>query len=246
MRYLVLSVVTTLAFAGCTTTETVQFRATNPQQSSMIRDGQPALISRQKTSVVLVRPAGRVIQTGDRPVFIVGINNLGRQPVNFLVNEVVATQSVAGQDVPMQIISYELLAQEEKNKQVARAVLVGVTSAANSYQASHAGHGHYQTARGHRRSYYSPTANFIARQDAAYRNEAMLAATIEQGQINMAALERDVIKDNTLMPGEWYGGQLHLSPPAAPPSGAAKSYTLVITVGPDRHIVEVQQAPVRT
>jgi hypothetical protein len=29
----------------------------------------------------------------------------------------------------------------------------------------------------------------------------------------MAVLEHAVIKDTTLMPGEWYGGQLHLAPP---------------------------------
>ncbi|WP_407179547.1 hypothetical protein [Bradyrhizobium sp. STM 3562] len=40
----------------------------------------------------------------------------------------------------------------------------------------------------------------------------MIAATVETGQRNMAVLEQSVIKDNTLMPGEWYGGQLHLAP----------------------------------
>ena len=47
------------ALGGCVTTETVQFRASNPQQQAMMRDGQPALVSRQKSSVVLVRPAAR-------------------------------------------------------------------------------------------------------------------------------------------------------------------------------------------
>jgi hypothetical protein len=75
------------------------------------------------------------------------------------------------------------------------------------------------------------------------QNEAMISATIEQGRANMAALERGVIKDNTLMPGEWYGGQLHLSPPVNPPSGNAKNYSIIITVGPDRHVIEVAQAP---
>jgi len=46
----------------------------------------------------------------------------------------------------------------------------------------------------------------IAQNDAAVQNEAMIAATVETGQRNMAALEQAVIKDNTLMPGEWYGG----------------------------------------
>jgi hypothetical protein len=31
----------------------------------------------------------------------------------------------------------------------------------------------------------------------------MVAATVETGQRNMATLEQAVIKDNTLMPGEW-------------------------------------------
>jgi len=33
----------------------------------------------------------------------------------------------------------------------------------------------------------------------------MIAATVETGQRNMAVLEQSVIKDNTLMSGEWYG-----------------------------------------
>jgi hypothetical protein len=53
----------------------------------------------------------------------------------------------------------------------------------------------------------------IAQNNAAVQNEAMISATIETGQRNMAVLEQAVIKDNTLMPGEWYGGQLHLAPP---------------------------------
>ena len=36
----------------------------------------------------------------------------------------------------------------------------------------------------------------------------MISTTVEAGQRNMVVLEQSVIKDNTLMPGEWYGGQL--------------------------------------
>ena len=46
----------------------------------------------------------------------------------------------------------------------------------------------------------------------------------------MAALEQTVIKDNTLMPGEWYGGQLHIAPPTDQ-AGGQKTYTIVITMG---------------
>ncbi|WP_299803853.1 hypothetical protein [Tardiphaga sp.] len=71
----------------------------------------------------------------------------------------------------------------------------------------------------------------------------MFAATIERGKQNMAQLEQSVIKDNTLMSGEWYAGQLHLSPPTTPPSGNQKTYFIIIQVRADRHVVEVAQAP---
>ena len=132
-----------------------------------------------------------------------------------------------------------------ENRQVARAVLAGVAGAANVYSASQAGHGSYTTPSGRTGTFYSPTAAVIAQNNAAVQNEAMFAATIETGQRNMAALEQTVIKDNTLMPGEWYGGQLHIAPPTDQPGGQ-KSYTIVITVGQDRHVVDVNQGPAGT
>lgn len=216
--------------AGCiSNAETVQFRSSNPNQQTMMRDGQPALVSRQKSSVVLVRPASRQLQANGRPVFIVGINNLGKAPVDFRVGQVDVNQKVGGQEFPMQVVTYEMLAQEEKSRQVAAAILVGVAGAANNYNASRAGYGSYTTSRGGHGTFYSPTAAAIAQGNAAAQNEAMFTATIEQGQQNMAQLEQSVIKDNTLLPGEWYGGQLHLSPPTTPPSGNQKTYSIMIS-----------------
>jgi hypothetical protein len=71
----------------------------------------------------------------------------------------------------------------------------------------------------------------------------MVATTIENGQRNMAVLEQAVIKDNTLMPGEWYGGQLDLAPPTDQ-AGGQKTYTIVITVGSD--VIDVAQGPAGT
>ena len=45
---------------------------------------------------------------------------------------------------------------------------------------------------------------------------------------------------DTLLPGEWYGGQLHLAPPTDQ-GGAQKTYTVVIIVGTDRHVIDVAQ-----
>ncbi|MBI5260870.1 MAG: hypothetical protein HY852_03510 [Bradyrhizobium sp.] len=228
--------------AGCVTAETVQFRPSNPQQQSLIRDGQPALVSRQKNSLVLVRPASRQIQTNGRPVFVLGINNLSRQPIDFRVSQVEAVQHVAGSDFEMKVVTYEMLVQEERNRQIVAAVLTGVAAAGNAYSASQAGRGHYTTPSGRTGTFYSPTAAVIAQNNAAVQNETMIAATVESGQRNMAALEQSVIKDNTLMPAEWYGGQLHLAPPTDA-GGGSKTYTIVITIGTDRHVIDVAQGP---
>lgn len=231
------------ALTGCVTTETVQFRANNPNQQALMRDGQPALVSKQKTSLVLVRPASRQLQAGGRPVFVVNINNLSRAPVEFRMSQVEVRQIVGANEFAMTVVTYEMLAQEEKNRQVAAAILTGLAAGANAYGASQAGHGSYTTPSGRSGTFYSPTAAAIAQSNAAAQNEAMIASTIESGQRNMAQLEQTVIKDNTLMPGEWYGGALHLSPPTNPPSGNQKSYTIIITVGADRHVIDVAQAP---
>ncbi|UYO46994.1 hypothetical protein KQX64_12950 [Rhodopseudomonas palustris] len=230
-----------IVLAGCVSAgETVSLKASNPNQKSLMRDGQPALVSRQKNSLVLVKPASRQIQPNGRPVFVVGINNLSRSPIDFRVSQVEANQRVGGAEYPMQVVTFEMLQQEEKNRQVAAAILVGVAAAGNAYSASRAGYGNYTTPSGRSGTFYSPTAAVIAQSNAAAQNDAMIAGTIEQGQRNMAQLEQAVIKDNTLLPGEWYGGQLHLAPPAAPESGA-KNYTIVITVGGDRHVIDASQ-----
>ena len=231
------------ALGGCVSTgEMVSFKPSNPQQQAMMRDGQPALVSRQKGSLVLVRPASRQLQANGRPVFVIGINNFGKQPVDFRVAQVEAIQRVGATEYSMPIVTFEMLQQEEKNRQVAMAILGGVAAAGNAYSASQAGYGSYTTPSGRTGTFYSPTAAVIAQNNAAIQNEAMFAATIESGQRNMAALEQSVIKDNTLMPGEWYGGQLHIAPPTDQ-AGSQKSYTIVITVGQDRHVVAIAQGP---
>jgi hypothetical protein len=137
--------------------------------------------------------------------------------------------------------------------EVGRAILAGLATGANAYGASQAGYGSYSattvTPRGNMYTatgtHYSPTANAIAQNRAAAQNEAMIASTIEQGRANLANLEQAVIKDNTLMPGEWYGGQLHLAPPVDAAGGSSKNYVLTLLVGSDRHVIDVSQGQAR-
>jgi hypothetical protein len=233
--------------AACARTETVQFRP-KPQQQAMIRDGQAALVSRSKNSIVMVRPASRQFQAGARPVYVLAITNLGGTPVNFLMANVAVTQYVKGQQLALQVLTFEQLATEERNRQVAAAIIGGLAAGANAYSASKAGYYNQSstvtTPRGNvyhvNTTGYSPTANAIAQSNAAAQNEAMIGAMIERGQQNMAAHEQGIIKDNTLMPGEWYGGQLVLQPLSSEGDGA-KSYTIALLVGTDRHEIDVSQ-----
>jgi hypothetical protein len=242
MRILAIAALGAMVGGCVTNTETVQFRASNPQQQALMRDGQPALVSRQRNSLVLVRPAARQMQKDGRPVFVVGINNMGKQPIDFRVSQVEAVQHAAGSDFEMKIVTYEMLVQEERNRQVAAALITGLAVAGNAYGASQAGHGHYTTPSGRSGTFYSPTAAAIAQNNATVQNDAMIATTVETGQRNMAVLEQAVIKDNTLMPGEWYGGQLHLAPPTDQ-GGGPKMYTIAITVGGERHVIDIAQGP---
>ena len=116
-----------LLLAGCVTnSETVRFRTSSPQQQSLMRDGQPALVSRQKSSIVLVRPASRQLQANGRPVFVVGINNLASTPVEFRVEQVEAIQRVGATEYSLQIVTYDMLVQEEKNRQVSVSKMANV------------------------------------------------------------------------------------------------------------------------
>jgi hypothetical protein len=232
--------------AGCVTTETVQFRP-KPQQQALMRDGQAALISRRQNSIVMIRPAARQFQAGGRPVFAVAIYNLSGRPIDFRMANVQVVQTVNQQTVELKVFTFEELATEERNRQVAMAIMGGLAAGANAYSASRAGYYNntstVSTSRGTYQVHttgYSPTANAIAQSNAAVQNEAMISGIVEQGQKNMAGLEQGVIKDNTLLPGEWYGGQLHLQPLAREGEGT-KQYSIALLVGNERHEIDISQ-----
>lgn len=236
--------------AGCVTTESVQFRPSAGQQS-LVRDGQPAIVSTKKNSIVIVRPASRQFQIGGRPVFVLAIYNRTAGPEEFRVANVHVTQRVNGEDARLKVITYEELVREEQTRQAFQAIGTGLAAAGNSMSAANAGyyhanstlytpHGTYNVMT----TGYSPTAAAIAQSNANAQNAEMINATIEQGRANMAMLERAVIKDDTLLPGEWYGGQLHIQPLISS-EGQQKVYSISVDVGGERHDIQVAQgAPV--
>lgn len=209
------------ALSGCVTnSDVVRFNAQSPSQEALIRDGESVIISRSKNSIVTVRPAMR--QVSERPIFIVTIQNTSKKPLNFFVSKIQAAQIIDGEERDLKVYSYEELAQEERNAQVGRAILVGVAAGANSYSAGN---------------------RYWRQQNANMQNAEMAAGVAHVGARNLAALEAMVIKDDSVLPAETYGGRLVIQGPA---TGEAplKAYTLTIPLGADTHRIQVSQGPV--
>ena len=67
-------------------------------------------------------------------------------------------------------------------------------------------------------------------------------AAIEQtGTRNLAALQRNVLKDNTIMPGEWIGGHIVLSPPPKDQNNNTQ-YVLEVALAGEIHEFQIHQS----
>jgi hypothetical protein len=104
-------------------------------------------------------------------------------------------------------------------------------------------YGSYRTTGTVSATVYNPGQAYAARAAANGQNQAMIDRTVANGQRNLAQLEQSVIKDNTLLPGEWYGGQLHFQKPSRlEGDNGAKTYSISIRVGSDTHQINAVQS----
>ncbi|HRF09865.1 MAG TPA: hypothetical protein PL193_14640 [Xanthobacteraceae bacterium] len=205
--------------SACVTTETVRFTP-QPNQQLVLRDGHQNLVSRSQSTIVSIRPASRQIQANERPVYVLNIQNVSNRPVNFLVSNVSVEQIVGSERMALPVVAHSDLEVEEKNRQVGRVMLAAVAVGLNSAAVSNRG--------------------YFAQAHAQEQNQALIRDVQAAGQQNLAALEALVIKDHTVMPGEQYGGQIHISPPQQQTGG--KNYLITVFVGDERHEFRVTQA----
>lgn len=230
VRVITAVAIATLFLTGCVTTQTTTFRAAQGQQT-MVRDGRAALQSARAKTIVVASPSARETPLGARSSLVVGIRNVSGQPVTFQLADVTATQiGGPGDGKELKVYTYEELVTEEKNRQVAAAILAGVAAGANAYGAS--------------RSSHNPYVRAWNQQIAAQQNAQLAASVAVQGDINLAALEMNIIKDNTLMPGETYGGVLVVAPPTTAETTQPSSYRLSMVIAGERHDLLVDQTPV--
>jgi hypothetical protein len=81
-----------------------------------------------------------------------------------------------------------------------------------------------------------------AQQLAQAQTNADFASLRAEGELNLQRLEQTILKDHTVLPGEWYGGTIVLE---VPPRGAGDitEYTISVRFGGEVHEFQVRQTP---
>ena len=250
-KFIAITLISSFALGGCVT-DRVRFQA-GAGQTVMLRDGVPAVSSTKKETIALLRRAGREIPQGSRVGYVLAVNNRTGRPIDLTVSGIRAVQTFEGK--PSQgiaVLTFEQLQREEKNRQIAAAIIVGLAAVANAAAAANSGYYNNRTTISTPRGTYianttgySPGLAAIASANAANQNAQMIDATIAQGQANMATLEREYLKDHTLLPGEWHGGLIGIEPPISDGSSTPKTYEIQVTVGGDTHVFNMIQEPTK-
>src|SRR5262249_38425133 len=115
MRYVFLAAAALLVTC-CARMETANFQA-RPGQEAMVRDVKPAIISRLKNSIVMIRPASRQFRAGRRPVYVIAMYNMTNAPLEFAASHLAVGQMRDGQMVGLKVYTYDELVAEERRRQ---------------------------------------------------------------------------------------------------------------------------------
>lgn len=229
---------------GCAS-QKIQLSAA-PGQEAIVRDGIPSLISKKK-NLVMLRPNNQLLKGNARPAFTVAVRNLENKPQTLMEANINAHQSVDGKQAMLRVYRYDELVREEQTRQTIQAVGAVLSATARGINAANAGYVNTTGtvhANGNHGTYtattYDPLRAQIAQQNANYETREDFAALRAQGEQNLSQLQNTILKDNTVMPGEWIGGTIVLDPPGY--SGSApKSYAITVDFAGEQHEFLVSQ-----
>jgi hypothetical protein len=235
------------AIEGCSSPQKVSLMAA-PDQESIVRNGIPALIS-QKKNLVMIRPNTRLLRGNSRPAFTLVVRNQGRSPITLHEADVSARQVVAGKTVPVRVFKYDELVEEEETRQTLAAVGAALSGVGRAMSAANAGYVHttgsvnaygpYGMSHGtYSAITYDPARAQIAQNIAANQTQADFAQLRAQGEANLDGLQATILKDNTVMPGEWYGGTIVLAAPEQAAQGVT-TYSVSVMFGGEEHVFAV-------
>jgi hypothetical protein len=254
-------VVTLLLLSGCASTEHISLSA-GPSEQSITRDGIPTLLS-TKQQIVMVRPVASTIRHGHRPAFVVAVYNRGNRPIELRVSDITATETSLTGKSAIHVFSYDELVAEIRRKQAWATFGVALAGAAGAMSAANAGYTHtygtysgssYGTYSGglngtynsntmgtYAATTYDPAKAYAAQAINNAQTAANMTAVQAQGQQRLNELQNTILKDNTVMPGEWVGGIVVLDVPRNAPDGVA-SYQINVDFGNEIHTFAVTES----
>jgi hypothetical protein len=186
-------------------------------------------------------------------MFAVALRNMKNQNLHFDASQISATRILEdGTIADLKVWSYDELVKEEKNRQTWAAVAAALGGVGRSMDAANAGYSRTTGTFNAYNSYgdsaygtyqsttYNSYQNYTARQLANAQTSAEFAAIRAEGEANLAALQGNIIKNHTLMPGEWYGGTIVLDVPKKSKAGIT-NYLVSVTVESETHQFQISQ-----
>lgn len=238
-----------LSIVGCAAPRDTFTLSAGENQQSVIRDGVPALVS-TKRNVVFLRPAEDLQNSFERPRFVVAMFNRGKNPATMQVSDI-DVRSTRPQVARLRVYTYaELMAEVETKKNTAL-VLTALAGAAGAYSAAQAGQvqttgsftrqGPYGASYGtYSATTYNPALAQIAMNQNADRTAYDMASIQAQAQGKLQELQGTILKDHTVMPGEWHGGVIVFDDPPKSTAGAAE-YQITVRFDGEEHVFNVAQ-----
>jgi hypothetical protein len=252
-----------LVVCGCASNDRISLVADQSQQA-LTRDGVPALVS-SKRHVVMLRPASAVVQSRGRPTFVVAVYNPGKRPVEFHAAGISAQFNAASGPASIHVYSYEELVGEVERKQRWAAFGAALQGVSASMAAANAGYtrttglysgntyGRYtgslngsysaSTTGSFSATTYDSGRAYAAQQYASAQTAANFAAIEAHGRQALDQLQNSILKDNTVLPGEWVGGIVVLDAPAKGGDGTA-TYRIDVNFAGEVHSFVVSQSKV--
>ena len=210
--------------AGCITVDKSSFTE-QPGQKVIVRSGMEAILSAGRETQLVVAPSSRE-ETELRPTYVAMIRNISSQPVTFRYSDIRVTHMETGK--PLKLWNVDELQSDARGRAFVGALLGGAIGAASG---SYSGYGQVNG----RNFSYSGYNSGVAAANAS----ALSSAAATAGEINVAALENNMLQDNTILPGEVYGGAFVFDKPSVTDTMAPKHYVFTIKVGDDTHVVQV-------
>ncbi|WP_370675390.1 hypothetical protein [Pleomorphomonas sp. PLEO] len=216
--------VAALLLSGCVTVEKSSF-AKQAGQEVLVRSGRDAILSQTGSTQLIVAPVSRTQQM-PRPTYVALIRNVGSKPVTLRYSDISVIQTDTGK--PLKVWTVDQLQSEARGQAFALALIGGLAGAAGGYSS---GSG---TVNGYHYSY----SGYNSAAGSALASENIRSATLE-GELNVAALENNMLMDNTILPGESYGGAFVFDAAKVNKLSDPKQYTINFKIGTDVHKIQL-------